>query len=157
MAQGSAQKALTFDEASHGAAHASLRAERITSNQSIPDTTATTIIYNSIIHEDDPDGDLSFNTTTGVLTVNTTGVYLISAGLRYANNTTGSRRFEVSVGGTLIGGFNDAAFNNFWKAMSVIYKVTAAQTVSVQTVQNAGVAVDIVADPLTFFAVARLY
>ena len=66
--------------ARHDAAHGAMRAQRATSVQAIPDSVETTVIYNSVVDEDDEDGDITMNTGTGVATINNAGWYHVEAG-----------------------------------------------------------------------------
>ncbi len=67
--------------------HGSINAER-TTNQVITDDTETTIVFDSIVAEDDPSNDLSYATGTGIMTINTTGWYIITAYMQMSGLNT---------------------------------------------------------------------
>ena len=66
-----------------------LKAGRITSSQTINQTTATTIIYNSAVEDI---GSLTLNTSTGVITVGEDGWYTVNAYVRATGGGFDARR-----------------------------------------------------------------
>lgn len=68
---------------------------RLTTDQTIPNTTLTTVIYQTVDRDDS--ADISYNTGTGVFTVTTAGWYLITAAAMWLSNNTGTRFHAVRV------------------------------------------------------------
>ena len=139
-----------------------IRARRATSVQSIPDDTGTTVIYNSLEYEDDPNSDFPLNTGTGVITVASAGWYLITAGIVWETDTTGSRRLVIVAGGVSVATQSVDAFT--FSALgqgpdlnaSTIVKLSASDTIYVQAHQDSGGPEDVLADQHTFIAVHKL-
>lgn len=65
-------------------ATACIRGQRITSAQSLSGGRQT-IIYNSVVQENDPDGEILLNTTTGVLTLGP-GWWLVGGGINFGED-----------------------------------------------------------------------
>lgn len=69
---------------------------RHASDQSINNTTATVAKFDTTIASV---SDLSYNASTGIFTVNTAGVYTVTATISFAANATGFRDIWFQVGG----------------------------------------------------------
>lgn len=106
----------------------------LTGTQSVPNSTPTTVIWNSKTY--DTHGAL--NTSTGVFTAPVSGYYRVTSMLEYAANTTGLR--DLSVNGVSIH-FSPAgslpAGNHFFKGATTVY-VNAGQTISITANQSSG-------------------
>lgn len=123
-----------------------IRAERATTNQSISNNTATTVIYNSIIREDDEDAALSLNTSTGVITIATAGWYFVAASARFAANTTGSRHIFISHNGTTIArNASEADSAQWYVAVPTLQYFAASDTIEIQVSQDSGGSLDLIA------------
>jgi len=140
-----------------------LLATRVTSDQSIPDNTFTTIIYNSsfgaIV--------ITLNTVTGVATVPVDGLYWISAQARFealVDGQTLEMRILVNASATargdgqrvIVGGAGDASV-----AVHKLLFLSANDTVEIQVKQSgAAAAKDILSDATgsepTTFHISRL-
>lgn len=153
-------------DARHNTAHGTLRAERITSTQSLPDNTETTVIYNTVVDEDDPDGDITFSIGTGIATINNPGWYLITAGVRFIPpglDDSIERAVSIQFNGT-----NELArqitLNNGIRgqiqslAVTTIFKMASTDTLRVKALQNnlTNVAETISPSKRTFFAITKL-
>jgi hypothetical protein len=73
---------------------------RVGSNagQSVPHAAWTALTFNTEVWDEDEMHSLA--TTTERLTIRTAGVYLISAQVRFAANTTGTRELQIRLNGT---------------------------------------------------------
>ncbi len=123
-----------------------LRAERITTAQTISNSSGTDVVYNSIIQEDDAGGHFSLNTSTGVVTCNTTGWYSVVAEVLWEGNATGRRLITIQhsttgeVGGTENGGHGTGQ----WRQQIVgLFPATAADTFTIEVFQTSGGNLDI--------------
>lgn len=106
----------------------------LTGSQSIPNSTSTTVIWNSKTY----DTHAALNTSTGVFTAPVSGYYRVTSMLEYAANTTGFR--DLSVNGVSIH-FSPAGSlpsgNHFFKGATTVY-VNAGQTISITANQSSG-------------------
>lgn len=75
-----------LNEARHQGEHGAIFAE-LGANQVIPNDTETTVVFDTLVQEDDTDDDVDYATGTGVMTFNTTGWYLVVANLLFSGNT----------------------------------------------------------------------
>lgn len=62
------------------------------SDQSIPTSTVTTVVMNQIVEQIGP---ISINTTTGVVTIQEDGLYLITGQVTYSSGASGARHFYI--------------------------------------------------------------
>ncbi len=112
-----------------------LRAERITSNFVLPDPgVVETIIFNSVVDEDDPGGDLTHNVSTGVCTINTTGWYVITSALQWTSleGGTTARTMFIRAGGAVVAQVRFEPSSPADTALTTLLKLTATDTIEVQ-------------------------
>ena len=145
----------------HSGFHCSLHAERITSAQSIAHATIVTVIYNSIVNENDPDSLLALNTSTGEITVSATGWYMINAGVLWVADADATRRYiDISINGTRAISDDDFGTDSSTPThhLGLLYPLTASDvvTVNVFQTQSAAASRDISAVARTHVAIARL-
>ena len=133
-----------------------LRMERITTAQSIPNTTNTTIVFNSTIFEVDDTGRLTPNTSTGVVTVNEAGIYRITAGVEFAVNANGRRTGSIVAGGSVVAEHDDdasASPSSWGTSMSTLVKLAATDTIEAKCSQTSGGSLDVLAGTVTHMTV----
>ncbi len=141
----------------HSENHSAMRIERATTAQTVSNSTVTTVIFNSERFQNDTKGDLSRNLSTGVITIDTTGVYEVTAGLRWVNNNTGNRYLILKLNGTTtIAEGNHAASGEGQVIIATIWEFTATDTIEMQVFQNSGGNLNIQADARTYFTVHKL-
>ena len=148
-----------FDATGGGDALAAIRVNRITSAQVIPDSTATDIIFNSIVREDDPDGHFSMNTSTGVLTINTTGWYVVTATLLWEGTAVTGQRGILSIkatGGDISAEEGDHTTTGIRQSATGLWYFTATDTVKVEVYQTTAADLDIKVHTLTHMAAYKL-
>lgn len=144
-------------DARHNSAHSVLRAERGTSDQAIAHATDTVVILNSLIAEDDPDGDFSLNTTTGEVTINNAGWYLIVVGSIWESSSGGTlRQMFVRVNGTNLGQTLLPPIGTTPNGTSVIGQLAATDVVTFVVRQNTGGSLNLLASTSTNFTIAKL-
>lgn len=134
-----------------------LRARRATSHQPIPNDTVTTVIFNSVVREDDESAALSISTATGVVTIAVAGWYAISAGVMWDAFSTGDRLayLQCSTAGVIAA--DRRAANSFSElTLSSLVYLNAAETLRVQVRHTQGASLDIQNDPRTFLSVQRV-
>ncbi len=146
-----------------GAAGSFIRCARITSAQVITNNTATTIILNSIIREDDPSGRLSMNTSTGVLTINESGWYQVSGGILWEGQATPVGRRLLTLKASTFGDIaaqEEGALTSLtaWgrQTASGLAYITATETIVVEGYHTQGGDEDALVSGLTHMAVAWL-
>lgn len=111
---------------------------RLTSNQSIPNASDTLITFNSLDYLSD---STDFSLSSGVLTINKVGIYLVSANVGWESSTgTGRRR---------IAGLFNTGSNKF---MSAEVTKDSATSFSVSTVASRLIRVSSVGDEIRIFA-----
>lgn len=148
---------LAIDGQIVGLREAALRGQRATSNQSIANNTATTLIYNSNVGEDDEEADLSLNTSTGVVTVARAGWYAVTGGCRWANNTTGNRHiFVVHQGNTVARSSVEAGGEQWYQNIATLLLCAASDTIEIQVSQDSGGNLDIVQSAHNFIGIHRI-
>lgn len=134
-----------------------IRVERATSAQTISNNSLTTVVLNSIIREDDTGGDFTMNTGTGILTINATGWYDISAGVVWTSNSTGERLTRILVDSTTAIVWNvKAAHLSSGDSVTTKKYLTAGQTLLLQVRQVSTANLDLLATDATFMAVSRI-
>jgi hypothetical protein len=114
-------------------------AVRLTADQTISTGTATTVVFQTIDQEDDPGGDISYSTSTGVFTINRAGWYQMTAAVQWASNSTGERYLAFELGsGTRP--FNDRrpATTTAEATIAALMYLTATTTVKVVVLQSSG-------------------
>ena len=111
---------------------ATIRAARITSAQTISHATFTAVIWNSLVEEDDVRDALDLNTSTGVFTINTAGVYLISFGVVFSSSDYLRiiLLLDLNSGTTLYQDEKAVRNGGIGHAMSGHHKFAAADTIS---------------------------
>jgi hypothetical protein len=147
----------------HAGAHSAGRWYRI-GNQSITASITTTLVYDTLVFEDDPDGDISFDTGTGILTVNTAGVYFFSIGVRFASAATNDAAIVQLVDAnpaTISYGRQDLTDGNLGAVtpgvcLSSIVQASASSTFQVQVRHTDSAARNVAGNTASFFSVARL-
>lgn len=108
-----------------------------------------TLLFTQIVREDDPNGDLTPNLTTGVVTVNNAGWYEIHAGARQLeSDTSGERLFRIIAGGSTIVedrrsgsaqgtiGISRKVYLTAAQTIEVAYQETSASDITIQDVSN---------------------
>ncbi len=145
-----------LNESRHTDAHSSGR-WKLGSSQTLSNNSQTTLLIDTLMHEDDADGDISFNTSTGILTINTTGVYQFTAGVVWTSNSTGFRELIIDNQGVeAICAQLQAAVSTTPMTTATLYKATATQTFRLRAKQNSGGNLDALASAVTFFSVIKL-
>ncbi len=131
-----------------------LRMERITSNQSIPNSIDTVIIFNSTVFEVDETARITPNTSTGVVTVNEAGIYRVTAGLVLGVNSTGRRSFSIVATPKVVAEHDDDAAASFWTtSISGLVKLAATNTIDARIYQTSGGSLDVSVSSKTFLSV----
>ncbi len=145
-----------FTDARHDQAHGAILVER-TTNQSIPDNTPTTVVYATIIREDDPGGDFSYATGTGILTINNAGWYHICAGVIWTGGTQ-NPFMGIYLNGTATRIAIQNCDNGDSKGgvVSIIKYFAATNTVRIIVEQNAGGSANILGSEESFFSAVKL-
>lgn len=151
-----------LNAARHAAAHSAGK-WNLGTNQSITASTTTTVVFDTLVFEDDPDGDISYDTGTGVLTVNATGIYLFSVSLRLASASTNDATIVqlVNDAGTVSYGRQDLTDGDLGSGtpginLCSIVSAAASDTFKVQVRHIDSASKNVVASTATFLAVARL-
>ena len=113
--------------------------------QSIANNTITALSFDT----QDVDTDACFAPTSTNITVNTTGIYLLTASVQYAANASGVRELGFRKNGTIIDtGFGPLAANTPATANAAVITVTgmasfvATDIITLYVFQNSGVALD---------------
>lgn len=133
---------------------------QLTGNQSIPDNTDTTVVYD----QEDTDTDGLYNPATGIFTVPTGlgGKWLVSAGVAWAANASGLRRLGLYRNGTTsrVAGirFPSAIAAQVEQVVSRTIRLADGDTIRARVLQTVGggTAIDVVAGVFTFFDCTRL-
>lgn len=134
-----------------------VRAKRITSSDSLPDATLTTIIYNS----EDFDSGNEHDTATGIFTATNAGYYAISAGANISSgNTITYRAIVILKNSTIIAAKGDydsvpASTTNDMNVSAMIY-LAASDTLKVQVTQTSGSSGNINNSEKTFMSIHRI-
>lgn len=108
--------------------------------QSVNNAVQATVVFDSTSYMNDPQGLLTYNSGTGVFTVNRLVWLQVHCELYYAGNITGSRLLIPIIGGTERGRYTVGAFDNV--AGGVQDKLEAGTTFTLDTYQNSGVALN---------------
>ena len=115
-------------------------------NQSIDNTTATTLAFNSERFDTDTIHDLVTNNSR--LTCNKAGIYLISANVQWASGAGSIRILTIVLNGTTL----IAAASNFvsgaavvTQSVSTVYSLSATDYIEVQGYQDSGGALNVLA------------
>ncbi len=122
-------------DARHRNEHGSFFAER-TTNIVLTQDADTTILFNSIADEDDPNNDLTYATGTGILTFNTTGWYVIVVNINLSALSGGDVDIWITKNGTSIriaeNVIHDALQGYIAVSLSLMAKFTATDTIRVR-------------------------
>lgn len=106
--------------------------------QSIGNNSATLVSWDTEVT--DPDGMITVTATT--VTVNSAGLWLLTAGCTFANNATGDRLLFINHNGSELGGGGQSgpasAANTTRLNASQIISAAASDTVTVSVYQNSG-------------------
>lgn len=127
------------------------------SAQSIADTTLTAITFDT--EEFDTDDLHSTSVNTERITIPTTGVYLVTAGVQWASGTTGFRYMNIKLNGTTNlaeDRRNGVSGQETEQTVSRIYSFTAGDYVVLNVYQNSAGSVNISSGAQTFLSVQRL-
>ena len=124
-----------------------LRVRRATT-QSIPHNTDTFVTFTI----EDFDNDGCFTASSDTVTVQTTGVYYVSAGIAFASNATGYRGMYIlknpssvnDIGAALAACEMPAASSGNMLTASAVQTFTAGETIKVMVGQNSGGSLNIV-------------
>lgn len=139
-----------------GSSFGALSAQRSGTNQIVPNTTVTTLIYNLVDAEDDPNGDLALDTTTGVVTVANPGWYHVSGGYRMVeSNTSGERLLHIRHNTASVASHRKDAANQDAMTISKSLFLAAGDTIDISVQQTSGANRTYAASPFTFIAVFR--
>lgn len=131
---------------------AAVSAYRVTSTQSLPASTVTTVLFNA----ESADRSSSYDTTTGIFTAPRTGLYRASAMVTVQNNSVSNVTYNgayltknnstaagdyVNLAGPVVSGTNlGPAGNSFDSAASSIFSLTSGDTIRVRVNVGAGAA-----------------
>lgn len=137
-------------------------AVRITSDQTIPADTPTDVIFNSdsTIGAEDPGSD--YNTSTGVYTVPTAGIYLVSYGLYIGIDSSPSHALSAYIyDGTNVWGYvnrGDLTASTYTYLTGTAYMVLAASATIKVVVNSAGHGVTVFygSGRVTYFSAIRI-
>lgn len=150
----------TADDDAHHAPYviAALVGHRITTPQTITTATGTDVIFNSLVQEDDADGHIALNTSTGVITMNTTGWYHLEATITWDVSTAGRRLLTVqhSADGEVGGSEMVPGTSANRQQVSAMFPATAADTVTVEAYHVKGSDLDILAGIFTNVAITKI-
>lgn len=108
-------------------------------HQAIPNTTPTTLAFNTELYDTDTIHDTVTNNSR--LTCKTAGKYVICASLRFAGNATGYRIFEVWLNGTIriaCSNQDNLGSTNVRETLTHIYPLIIGDYVEVKVFQNSG-------------------
>lgn len=132
------------------------RARRITTNQSIPNNTATVLVCNTDTDDFCHDMDADYNTANGQYTVPAGGYYSVEAGVQWANSGSGVRVIQIRVNGV---GVSDNRWGSIGTTVQSVsaesLHLAAGNVIDVIVQQTSGAALDAVAAQLTHFAAHR--
>ncbi len=138
-----------------------IRAERTTSIQALTVNTFTTIIFNSVIDEIDPDSEISLNTGTGVLTL-AEGWWFIEAGVYFQNGLAATelhglqiRRGSVSITESSQIEPNDDT-SNVYVQVSTILRSTGSANFDARALYSPMTGEDAGAQPQTHFTAFKI-
>lgn len=127
---------------------------------SIPNTTVTSLTFNTETYDTDAFHSTSSNTDRITIPAGKAGYYLINYNINYAANATGFRNNAIKLNGgstidavAYIKGFSDDA-NSL--AGTTVYYLSVADYVSLSTYQNSGGALNTEATGRTYFEVIRM-
>lgn len=139
------------------------RYERATSSQSISNNSETTAIYNETVDNGVTNSDWSYDTSTGIWTINNSGWYFISAGWLWSASTGGgNRQLSIQIAGTQRAADRKAvttASQTVAQNVSTLFYIEATETMQIRLRQESGAALgnNTGADSQrTYVAVARL-
>lgn len=121
-----------------------MRVQRITSAQSINDATQTTVIFNQAYQFVNIDGLLQFSSTTGVITMLKSGVYLITSSVVFDNTATRYDRLYLSLlynGATSIAasdtdGRGSTELGGAWMHVAGMYNFNDNDTIEAEVIQD---------------------
>ncbi len=116
----------------------SMRAYMLTTGQSIPNNTATAIKFNTKLEAT----DTAYSTSTGIYTVVTAGLYIVTYAAAFASLSAGVADYWItatSAGATGRSTPITAASDSFARAQgSSIIRAAVNDTISVQVIQTSG-------------------
>jgi hypothetical protein len=114
-------------------------AVRLTADQTIANVTPTTVVFQTIDQEDDPGDDVSYNTSTGVFTINRTGWYQVAASVMWQSNNSGLRYVAVRFSDDTQPFANRRpASDDSETSLSALLYLTAGTTFSIVAYQSSG-------------------
>lgn len=145
----------------HKNIHSFIRAERITSDQAYTTNTLTGVIFNSVVTDEDPDNDVSVNTTTGVVTFNTAGLYIVMTNVSSRDLaqtfTRNFIRLNLNSGTIIMQADRVTRSANVTADASTIYKFAATDTLAVEVLTTGTTDPDIVAQETTHIVIQRVW
>lgn len=128
-----------------------------TTNQAIGSGTDTILAGANETHRYDPDS--VFSMSGGTVTVNQTGIYVVTSGGTWANNSTGGRRWAILQNSTIVARQIQASTSSPLSQMVSTgpLSFTATDTFAVQVTQFSGGLLNIdVAETPAFLSVMRV-
>src|SRR5690606_22682510 len=135
----------------------------LSDHQSIPDSANTVVVFDGVVFEDDPNGDFSLNTSTGVVTFANAGIYQVMATLAFASNSVGVRGLNIvwedGVGGaaTIAANRSPAPVGQLAIVSGTgVFQIGAGDTVTFQAFQTSGGALQVRAATATNFGIVRI-
>jgi len=122
----------------------------LSANQSIANSSLTTIAFDG----SDYDTDSMLNTTTGVITIPRDGLWALTAGAQFANNSTGQRLLLIKAGGAFVPRSRAGAIFGSERTSAVdAIQLASGDTVEAQVEQNSGGSLDVQDNASTFLTV----
>jgi hypothetical protein len=127
--------------------------------QSIPDATNTTLLVDTQQHLNNDASDISFS--AGVITINTTGVYMIMAGIGWATNATGYRLIYIMTDGSTSSTNRHAGSrvlpnSSAEQSVATTLRLTATRTVEINVYQTSGGNLNTIAGTRDFLSIVRI-
>lgn len=125
-------------------------AASLSANQTITNSTNTIIAFDG----SDYDPDSMLNTSTGVITIPRDGLWTVSTGVMFSNNSTGVRVAAAQINGTSVVTLrNDAVANTELTFTKIDLQLSSGDTVQTLAFQTSGATLNILGRDETFLTV----
>ncbi len=124
-----------------------------TSAQSVPGATTTALAFDQL---DFDTNNLTDGEASGGLSTPADGTYLVSGGVDFNTNATGTRSLQFTAPTAVAGGQITDSGGPTAHSLGVLQTLAANTTVGAQTVQDSGAALDTMTDPSTHLALVRM-